>query len=170
MKIINLNPNQIITLNDFPIYSEQALKQYFEAYRKSNETEIPFCPVIPREIVVQYLDKELIRKYKEFEEHHQESEYFLLDGTHRTTAATLTNSLIRAIVFTKDREIEEAKKLIEKGELLYNKVIKKNLRENCIILNNHFTKEPNFQTVKEKTKRMIEGKKIPEYMGSYCRT
>ena len=39
METKKLNPNQIVTLNDFPIYDKQALKNYFEAYKTNNETK-----------------------------------------------------------------------------------------------------------------------------------
>ena len=170
MEIKNLNSNQIITLNDFPVYSEQNLKRYLETYKKGSWETVALCPVIPRDIVIPYLDRNLTRKYKEFKKQHPESEYFLLDGTHRTTAATLTNSLIRAIIFRKDSDIIKARKLTKTGKILYNPIMDKNIEENCEILNKHFTKKSYFQTVKEKTERMIGNKKIPKYMETYFKS
>jgi hypothetical protein len=170
MKTLQANPNQIITLNDFPVYDEKDLRDYFETYKKSSGANIPLCPVIPREIVSPFFNTSLSNKYQEFIKSHPESEYFLLDGTHRTTAATLTKSPIGIIIFKEDKDILEAKKLTISRKILPSKVLDTNIKGNCKILKDHFTKKPHFQTVKEKTERMIRERVIDQYLIEYHNT
>ena len=88
-----LNPNQIVTLNDYPVYNEQILKIYFRIFQKGQSKIMPPCPVIHKSIGVPIIKGRgaKIRKYNnlliEFLEQHPQAEYFLLDGTHKTTAA-----------------------------------------------------------------------------------
>ena len=49
MKAILLNPNQIITLNDYPIYSDKDLLRYLSMCK--NGDKLPLVPVIKKDIV-----------------------------------------------------------------------------------------------------------------------
>ena len=164
METKNLSPNQIITLNDFPPHSTKELERYFEIYQNGNRETIALCPLMPIEIVIPHFNEDLIKRCREFAETHPKSEYFLLDGTHRTTTATLTNSPIRTIIFRKNSDITKARKLLPTGDLLKNDILNQNIEENCKTLNTLFTEKPYFQTVKEKTERMVRERVIPNYM------
>ena len=65
MKIINLNPNQIITLNDYPIRNEQILKLYFRMAQGENKL-VPPCPVIHKDLVINNFDTELRTAFNKF--------------------------------------------------------------------------------------------------------
>ena len=159
-----LLPEQIITLNDYPVHNERILELYYRIYKNGCSKIVPFCPLIHKEIVLTFLDSELLTKFKEFESNHPKAEYFMLDGSHRTTAATLTKSPIRGIIIENDQDLIKAKSMIDQGDVLSNDIVEKNIKENCLILNDHFKEKPFFQTVKEKTERMIKEKIIAKYL------
>lgn len=169
MKVKNLNPNQIIALNDYPLRNEHILKLYFRMFSKRKQDIAPPCPVIHRSLVRvtskgnPHKIKEYHRIFHEFIKTHRKAEYFLLDGTHKTTAATLCHRPIQVIIFQSDKDIKVAKQMVEKGELI-SLTTGNSLSEISEILKKHFFKHITFQTVKEKTNKMVKGKALPVYM------
>ncbi|MDD5331431.1 MAG: hypothetical protein PHE43_01230 [Candidatus Nanoarchaeia archaeon] len=163
MKIKELNPNQIITLNDYPVYNEHILKIFFKIFKEGYGKIIPPCLVIHKKLVIPVFNKNYNLKFKEFEKINLKAEYFLLDGSHKTTAATLTKNKIKVMIFENNKDIKEAKNLADIGEL-YNFTLPKTIKENIEILKKHFYRKKGFQTVENKTKRMIKEKAIPRYM------
>ncbi len=162
MKTKEINSNQIITLNDYPVYSDIDLKKYFETCQ--SKKKLPLVPVIKKEIVKKHLDKELLEKFQKFEEENPEAEYFMLDGTHRTTAQTLSGCKITIIIYEKDEDIAEAKDMVDSGQICENATLYYSIIKNCEILNKHFSVRPYFMTVEQKTKKMVEEKVIPQHM------
>ncbi len=162
MKTIEVNPNQIVTLNDYPVYSNKDLEEFFK--KSQNKEVLPLVPVIRKNIVKKHLDAKLIKKFQKFEEKNPDAEYFMLDGTHRTTALTLTGCRIVVIIYSKDEDIIEARKLVSTGKILENATLRYTLIENCKILNKHFNVKPYFMTVEQKTKKMVKESVIPQYM------
>lgn len=165
MKLIKLSSNQIITLNDYPIRKENILKSYFNKCKLGGK--IPFVPVIKKNRVKEYLNNKLLKEFKKFEIKNPKAEYFMLDGSHRTTALTIAGCKIAVIVYETDNDIKEAKKLIATGQVRESGTLNHNFEENCKILNKHFSKKPYFMTVKQKTEKMINEKDIPDYMIKY---
>jgi hypothetical protein len=163
MKFVTLSPNQIITLNDFPLHNIQVLKIYYYIYRKGCGRIIPPCPVIHKNLVRHIFNKSLKLKLEKFEKKNSRAEYFLLDGSHKTTAACLTKNKIKVMVFKNDKDITKAKRLAKTGEL-FSLTVGKTIKDNVDILNKHFKEKPYFETVEEKTERMIRKKSIPSYM------
>lgn len=160
-----LSPDQVITLNDYPVHNEQILKIYFRIFQKRQGKIMPPCPVIHKSTGIPFAKgrKKYNKLLNDFLKSHPRAEYFLLDGTHKTTAAALTHNLIPVMVFGNDKDIIEAKMLARKGELfslMVDDTIKKSLNE----LKKHFFKTMLFQTVTEKTERMARNKILPEYM------
>lgn len=163
MKIIELNSDQIITLNDYPVYNEDVLSEYFNKCKLGKE--VPFVPVIRKDIVRKYFDNKILKIFEEFEERNPVAEYFMLDGSHRTTALTLAGCKITVIIYGKDEDISEAKKLVAKGKILENETLNHTLIENCKILNKHFNEKPYFMTIKQKTKKMVKERTLPQNVG-----
>lgn len=163
MKIKNINPNQIITLNDYPIRNEHILKLYFRMFCKGKRSIIPPCPVIPKNLLVNNFNNKLKNLFRKFERKNPEARYFLLDGSHKTTAATLLHKRIPVMIFKSDMDIHSAKKLVEEGEIM-SLTTGATMGEAINILKRHFNKTKRFQTVEEKTNRMIRIKKLPVYM------
>ena len=122
MKHKLLRPNQIITLRDYPLYNEHTLRIYFRVFMKNQGKILPPCPVIHKSLGIPFVSgkdtksKRYNAILRDFLEKHPHSEYFLLDGSHKTTAATLSHKLIPALVIEHDRDFKEAKRLIESGE------------------------------------------------------
>jgi hypothetical protein len=161
MKIRNLNPDQIITLGDYPVRSEQILKLYFRMHKKGTRKLVPPCPVIHKRFVK--FRGRLKEKFDKFCEDHPAAEYFLVDGSHKTTAATLASKQIYAMVFNSNEDIREAKRLVKKGELI-SLATDDSIEASVKSLIKHFKKYKKFETVKEKTMRLVRDKKVPEYM------
>src|SRR3989338_117039 len=66
MQSKKLAPNQIITLNDFPLHNEHFLKIFFRIYQKRCGKIIPPIPVIPKDLVVPHFDAKLKKKFDNF--------------------------------------------------------------------------------------------------------
>ncbi len=162
MKTIELTPKQIITLNDYPVYSDSVLTEYFSRCKLGKD--VPFVPVIRKDIVRKYFDDKLLEEFKTFESQNPVAEYFMLDGSHRTTALTLAGCKITAIIYETDLDIEEARKLVATGQILQNGTLDDSFIENCEELNRHFREKPYFMTVEQKTEKMKREKKLPKEM------
>lgn len=160
MKTIKLNPSQIITLNDYPLYSNEVLEKYFSLC--ISKIKIPIIPLIKKETVKKSFTKKILNQFEKFEKDNSEAVYFMLDGSHRTTASTLAGIKIIATIYEKDADIIEANKLVSKGKILKNGTLKYTLKENCKILNKHFSEKPYFMTVKQKTEKMLKEKVLPK--------
>ena len=160
MKTIELNPNQIITLNDYPVNSDSVLIEYYKKCKRGDK--LPYVPVIRKDIVGKYLDKNLLEEFKRFELKNPAAEYFMLDGSHRTTALNLAGCKITAIIYETDSDIEETKKLISAGKILQSGTLEHSIEAECEILNKHFREKPYFMTVEQKTEKMKREKKIPQ--------
>ncbi len=166
MKQITLKPDQILTLNDFPVHNLHVLKMYFKIFKEGYGKIIPPCPVINKKLIKPFLKKEVKEMLEKFEKDNLEVEYFLLDGSHKTSAAALTHQKIKVMVFETDKDIKEAKQLVETGDLL-SLSVEPTIKENIKFFNKHFKKKIGFYTVKQKALRMIKEKVIPNYMCKY---
>ncbi len=168
-----LSPNQIITLADFPVHSEQCLKMYFRLFQKGCGKVVPPVPVIHKSTGVPFArgSGQKVVAYNvllsNFLEQYPKAEYFLLDGSHRTTAAALCHQKIPVMVFARDEDIAEAKRRVKSGELFGLTIGGDSIAEAITALEEHFFKERIFQTVAEKTQRMVQEKVIPQYMIRY---
>lgn len=161
MKIITLPPHRIITLNDYPIYSVETLRLYFS--RCLSGQALPLIPVIGKAIVRQYFTPELSGKLESFERDNPSATYFMLDGSHRTTASALTGHKIDVIVYATDADIAEARGFVATSQVLDSATLAHSLAENCVILRQHFQEQPYFMTVQEKTERLIRDNYIAHY-------
>lgn len=160
MKIKELYPNQIITLNDYPVYNDEILINYFNKCKLGEK--LAFVPVIQKDIVKKYFNAKLLTEFELFEKENPEAEYFMIDGSHRTTAMTLADCKITAILYEKDKDITEAKSLIATNQILENGTLDHDLIGNCEILNKHFDEKPYFMTTKQKTEKMIKENILPK--------
>lgn len=161
MKLKTLNTAQIITLTDFPVHNEHILKIFFRIYQKGYGKIMPPCPVLHKKFVS--FSGKLQEIFEEFIARNPQAEYFLLDGSHKTTAAALTGSRINVMVFETDKDIKEAYAMVEAGEL-FGLTVESTINGNVIDLIKHFSKNSYFETVQEKVVRMIAEKVIPRYM------
>jgi hypothetical protein len=72
------------------------------------------------------------------------------------------------VIYEKDEDIFEAKKMVGKGQICESETLNHTLKENCKILNIHFSEKPYFMTVEEKTTKMSKEKKVPQEITEYC--
>ena len=87
----------------------------------------------------------------------------MCDGSHKTTALNLMHKPIHAMILKTDKDMQDFHNLVETGEIFSintGKTIKKVLEEKA----RHFKDAKFFESVEDKTKRMVEKKVIPEYM------
>jgi len=152
MRTAELKPEQIITLNDYPLYSNSVLSGYLERCRAGEG--LPFVPVIRKSVVRPHLGTVLSKLFLEFERQHPEAGYFMLDGSHRTTALTLVGRDIAVVLYETDGDIIAAREHVATGEILLNGTLDYTLEENCGILKRHFQERPTFMTVLEKTEKL----------------
>jgi hypothetical protein len=168
MKTKILNPEQIMTTHDFPVHNEHILKIYFSIAKNTPEN-IPPTPVIHKSLGLPLLEGkdtasiEHNKAVKKFFEDNPEVEYIMCDGSHKTTALTLTNNKIHASVIESDEDIKEIKELVNKGEM-FSFSCEDSIKEMLIDQAKHYSKSNLFHTVKSKTLRMIKEKIIPQFM------
>ncbi len=172
MKIKNLKPNEIITTRDFPVHNTHILKIYFRICKKGHQKILPPTPVIPLSIGFPLLDgktkkvQEYNKRIKEYIKKNKRIKYLMVDGSHKTTALTLTHKPIHVMILKTDEDISEVQDLIEAGEIfgIYRiKLIKEELKGKA----RHFKNAKFFETVEDKTKRMVKEKVIPKFMIDY---
>ena len=169
MKIKYLNPNEILTTTDFPVHNLNTLKIYFKICKDGVENILPPTPVIPFSVGLPLLSgndeksRDYNKRIKEFLKRNKEIKYLMLDGSHKTTALTLNHKKIYSMILKTDKDMEEVQSLIDIGEIfgIYKlKPIKESLDE----MAKHFKKASFFESVEDKTKRMVKEKVIPDYM------
>jgi hypothetical protein len=161
MKTVTLTSHQIITLNDYPIFDVEMLRLYF--HRCQSGQALPLVPVIRKAIVRRYFPPKLSGKLEAFERLNPLAAYFMLDGSHRTTALTLVGRKVDAIVYATDADIAEARSLVVTGQVLDNATLAHSLAENCVILRQHFQEKAYFMTVQQKTEKLIRDNYVARY-------
>ena len=142
-----------VTLPSFRSNSDSVFRGYLD--RCAAGDDLPFVPVMSKIIVRPYFGRELASVFRDFEMRNPEAVYFMLDGSHRTTALTLMKRLIAVVLYESDEDIVEAKTMVAFGQILENATLDHTLAENCEILRCHFHERPYFETVQQKTERLI---------------
>ena len=172
MRQITLLPEQIMTTNDFPVHNEHILKIYFRI-AKNNSKLLPPTPVIHKSVGLPLLSREdefsinHNKAIKKFFEENSEIEYIMCDGSHKTTALTLTLNKINAMLLENDEDIEFFKQKENSGEIFSFACDEKSIKEMLDEQAMHYSEAEFFQTVKSKTDRMVSAKIIPSYMIDY---
>jgi len=169
MEIKNLSPREIITTKDFPVHNPHILTIYFRICKKGHQKILPETPVIPLSVGLPLLSekskkaKEYNERMKEYLNKNKKIKYLMLDGSHKTTALTLTHKKIHAMILKTDKDIKEIKDLMKTGEIFgihSIKTIKQELKGKA----KHLMTAKFFETVEDKTKRMVKEKVIPKFM------
>ncbi len=161
MKIISLNPDQIISMNDYPpLQSPAALKKYYHLFRENNPSLVSPIPVIPVSVVVSYLQKgdgrcvAYSKELGEFLKTHPHAKYFMFDGTHRAAAAMLSAHKISAYLIRNDEDIKELFSLREAGKISMSG-LENNLAKTIAIIKEHYHRTKKIWTLEEKVKLMV---------------
>ncbi|MBU0466270.1 MAG: hypothetical protein KJ718_01585 [Nanoarchaeota archaeon] len=168
MKIKNLKPNEILTTKDFPVHNPHILKIYFSICKKGHKNILPPTPVIPLSIGQPLLDNKS-KKAKEYNDRiktfikKKKVKYLMLDGSHKTTALALNHNKINSVIFEKDADIKEFADLVHTGEV-FSLSTKETIRDSLLEMANHFKDAKFFESIEDKTKRMVKENVIPLYM------
>ncbi|MCX6708992.1 MAG: hypothetical protein NTW67_05095 [Candidatus Woesearchaeota archaeon] len=156
MRKTDLQPEQILIPGEYELGNESILKIYFRIFGKGHGKDLPPVIVARNDItgrslkdkyesVVQHLSKRgymgemninapynlgrARETYARFNELIAKAPFYLFDGNHRTTAATLTHRSIHALELQSDEDIAEARRMIERGQLFDFKRPETSLRE-----------------------------------------
>ena len=162
MKKVLLHPEQIITLRDYPIRNERILEIFFRVFIKGYGKILPTCPVISKDKFARYSKISII--LKRFFDKNPNTRYFLLDGGHKSAAATLARKPIPALILESDKDFKDAKKLVDSGEMFGWHNPEKSMKNAVKVLVKHHLGARAFETVEEKVKRMVKYKKLPSYI------
>ncbi len=76
MHIVTLSPNQVITLHDFPLHSEQVLKLYFRMYEQGCGHIVPPSPVMRCGLVQPAFNKATETSLNEWLQSNKQVEFF----------------------------------------------------------------------------------------------
>lgn len=169
LEFVLVDPDLVIGMNDYPpLHSPEDLKKYYDCFRSKNAVQV--IPVIPVNLVLAYFrnDAERFAKYehkwREFVTAHPQIGYFMVDGKHRASAATLAGEKLPCVIIKSDDDTKELLRLKESGKFERLTGVKETITETMEILEHHFFAHKRFWTVREKTQAMISNGDVPEYM------
>ncbi|MEK6889186.1 MAG: hypothetical protein AABW80_03715 [Nanoarchaeota archaeon] len=133
------------------MHSKSAFNKYLKLHKSKKSQIISPVPLTPINLIENHFNDKQKQIFNSFKSTHKEVKYFLLDGSHRTTAADVTKNKIKAIIIENNEDIKKALKMKEEGKI---KSWRLGNNMNRIISNllEHFKDKPGFQTVEEKTK------------------
>jgi hypothetical protein len=161
MRELSLAPDQIISSGYEILHDIEMLQAYFQICQMGAD-KLPPVPVMHRDLFAPHFNPALQAKFRVFAEANPRAEYFLLDGSHRTTAACLTHNECPAVLMADDNDVKEMKQLVAQGRVF--KYTSDSIEENRGDMLKHFEKMPNFQTTAQKTAKMVKRGVVPEYM------
>jgi hypothetical protein len=116
-----LQPEQIIISGDYELGNNKILQIYFRIYDRGHREDIPpvivinknkIRPSYVREKLQYMIATDLYQKIMS-----SKAEYLLLDGNHRSVAATLYHNPIDSLEIQVTKDINLAKKMVKQGEL-----------------------------------------------------
>lgn len=168
-----LFPDQILTLKDYPVYNEHILKIYFRIFSNNCGKILPPCPVIHKSCGIPFAKGKdsRSRRYndslKNFLDKNPKVKYFLIDGSHKTTAACLANKKIPVVILEKNSDFRKAIKLTCNGEFFGWHSPESSIKKSLGVLAQHHMKANKLLTVGDKTKLMIKNRDVPNYMIDY---
>ena len=165
MEIKEFNANQIISSGHEILHDIQVLKIYYQVFKTRHADIIPPAPVMRADLISPQLEGDLLQKYQEFRNRNPQADYFLLDGSHKTTAADLCGLGCRVILVETQQDIEDLRQMEKTGDI-FQFMLEDTIKENIADLIGHFKEHSLFQTVREKTERLANNRRIPEYMYS----
>lgn len=163
MEFVDLKPAEVITTRDFPVHSGEVLEGYFEMYKNGHGNDLPPVPLIHVERFFPHFDRQERGLLEEYLRQNPEVRYFLLNGSHRTTAATLTRNLIKGMVLETLEDIQEARRITFKGEPYEHRLLG-TIEANIDDMVAHFRGTGRFESIQQKTDRMVEEGVIPDWM------
>ncbi len=191
-----LLPEQIIVPGEYEVSNELILKIYFRVFDRGHGRDLPPVIVVHKEMYDIFLDVTELdprninyRNDKSFYENYNRivrnayaagAEYFLLNGNHRSIAATLTQQSISALEIRVDEDIRTGNQMVETGELFDEPIVDETLNDSRLKLKGHLKEYllSNVEgirsigkvidtfplTVKERVDLLVSNDNLPEYM------
>ena len=167
-----LQPEQIIVIGDGLIGSKHILEIYFRIFDRGN------CNCLPPTIVVHKTTRvPLLREdhdgyndgLKSYLKRHKNAEYFLLDGHHRSIAATLCHRPTSALELKCDEDIGKVKELVDEGELFDWPQEEKSLDGlfnwlGTYLSHHGYGTAKEFKTVLDRVNELTSNGDLPQYM------
>ena len=150
-EIRSLGPAQIITLNDYPLYDLAAFFTYERMIR--SDERIPYVPVIPTDLI--RFEGALAARFEAFTRSHPNARFFMVDGSHRTTALSRMHRPIEVVIYRSDADIESARAAVAQGLVNENGSLECTFDENVALIIEHFERTGRFMTVEEKTQQLM---------------
>jgi len=203
MRKLILEPEQIIVPGEYELGNESILKIYYRIFEKGHGNDLP--PVIVTTLgktdeFINWLENENLgiryweekiprvvearrRDYNTLFSILEKSPYMLIDGNHRSAAATLTHIPISTLEIQSDKDFAEIEKMIVKGNLfdfkreersLYH--LRRSFIANCLDIDVrehdgdimiHNTTESTLKynkAVKERVDGLVSNGDLPQYM------
>ncbi|MBN2096726.1 hypothetical protein JW752_05040 [Candidatus Peregrinibacteria bacterium] len=168
MEFKELTPAQVITTRDFPVHSAEVLQRYFEIYRRGENDGLPPVPLMHKDLVVPHFDETTGDLFQEYIRQNPQAEYFLLNGSHRTTSANLTRNMIKGMFLRTEEDIRLARQIKFNGQP-YQHGLLDSIIGNIRDLIEHFRGTELFETVQQKTDRMVDERTMPQHMIEHYR-
>jgi len=187
-----LQPEQLIVPGEYKLGNELVLKIYFRLFNSGHGEDLPPVIVVHNETVSDFYAKdssELRKKdpnYLYFKRCYEAfnqalankigagAEYFLLDGNHKSVAATLSHSPIFSLELESDVDFHQGKRLVESGDLFNWTIPGDSLEEavnrlrdrlfecGCLDASNFYPKT--LKTVKQRVDELTSNADLPSHM------
>ena len=190
MKEKILEPEQIIIPGEYDVANETILKIYFRVFDKMHGKDLPPVFVAHKDVANMFSVLEMNEDdtnywyYRKINEAYNNqlkevfksgAEYFLLDGNHKSIAATLTHKPIRALEILTDQDLKKGAKMVESGKLfnwtIPGETITETMKQLKARLYNytfHFFREERIDdcplTIRERVDKLIFKEDLPQYM------
>jgi len=168
MEFKESNPTQVITTRDFPVHSAEVLEKYFKIYQSGEGNDLPPVPLMHSDLVIPHFEETDRALLQEYLKQNPQVRYFLLNGSHRTTSANLTRHSITGMLLRTEEDIKQASEIKFKGEK-YQHGLHETVIGNIEDLVNHFRGTDMFQTIQQKTDRMVDERVISQHMIEHYR-
>jgi hypothetical protein len=168
MEFKELSPTQVITTRDFPVHSAEILEKYFEIFRSGGDENLPPVPLMHRDFFMPHFERAESTLLQEYLNQNPQAEYFLLNGSHRTTSANLTRHMIKGMLLKTEEGIRKAGQIKFNGEV-YQHGLLDTIEENIRDLVDHFRGAEIFESVQQKTDRMSDEGVISQHMIDHYR-
>jgi len=144
MKKLMLKPEEVLCPGEYEQFTPETVRMYFHMDKKGHSADWPHIIVVksepqaemvawfetkirefmregenkPWESAERNTSSNIFRKvYMHFLNAAEKSPYFLIDGNHRTIAATLAHSPIHSLEIERNEDIGEIEKMVARGDL-----------------------------------------------------
>ncbi len=183
MKKIVVPPERILIPAEYRLGNESILNAYFRIFDKNQGDILPPAIVVNSkyggdhdcygtqnsldfytQTSLAFINRGKFQEIMSVYEN-QADTYYLLDGNHRTAAATLTHKPINALELKSDADLVRIRKMVEKGELFSFDRNEDSLMELTRNYECHVCQSlEQFMTVQERLHTLTSNGDLPHYM------